>query len=275
MSTPSYQNVQLDHQTIADFSEQWTTFTDNTGYYGSTELLADIFGPLLSLSALRGWRVGDIGSGTGRIVNMLLDAGADHVVAVEPSDAFDVLRQNTAARASQVSLIRGTGEAIPAGANLDLVVSIGVVLCITNPAPVIAAARAALRPGGRLLVWVYGREGNRIYLTFCQPLRALTTRLPHRALNGLCSALNVLADVYIGLCAVIPLPLHRYVRNVFGRLSREKRHLVIYDQLNPSYAKYYTEEEARRLLEDGGFRDVRLHHRHGYSWTVIGEKPGP
>ena len=30
-------------QTIADFGEQWTRYTDNDGFYGSTELLKDIF----------------------------------------------------------------------------------------------------------------------------------------------------------------------------------------------------------------------------------------
>ena len=125
------------------------------------------------------------------------------------------------------------------------------------------------------LVWLYGREGNRLYLAIFQPLRAITRRLPHRVLAGLCSTLNVVADGDIFLCRVLPLPLHDYVQNVFRWLSRDKRYLVIYDQLNPSYSKYYTQAEARRLLEEGGFSDVRVYHRHGYSWTVIGEKVAP
>ena len=51
------------------------------------------------------------------------------------------------------------------------------------------------------------------------------------------------------------------------------RYLTVFDQLNPSYAKYYTEEEAGQLMKRAGFADVRLHHRHGYSWTVLGRKP--
>jgi hypothetical protein len=38
-------------------------------------------------------------------------------------------------------------------------------------------------------------------------------------------------------------------------------------------ARYYKEAEARALFEEAGFRDVRLHHRHGYFWTVIATKP--
>jgi predicted RNA methylase len=38
-----------------------------------------------------GRQVADIGSGTGRIVAMLLAAGAARVTAIEPSRAFEVL----------------------------------------------------------------------------------------------------------------------------------------------------------------------------------------
>jgi len=48
--------------------------------------------------------------------------------------------------------------------------------------------------------------------------------------------------------------------------------LIIYDQLRPTYAKYYTGAEACALLASAGFSDVRAHHRHGYSWAVVGTK---
>ena len=52
-------------KTIDDFTDQWLNFRDNPGYYGSSKLLADIFGPLLSIDDVAGMRVADIGSGTG------------------------------------------------------------------------------------------------------------------------------------------------------------------------------------------------------------------
>ena len=260
-------------KTIDDFSEQWTRYTENDGYYASVDLFRDICGPLVEPEELRGAHIGDIGSGTGRIVGMLLAAGAARVVAVEPSDAFDVLKANTAEDADKIEYIRGRGENIPAGRNLDLVVSIGVLHHISDPAPVVRAAFDALRPGGRLLVWLYGREGNETYLRFVEPLRRITTRLPQPALAGISHLLNIALGVYIPLCRVLPLPLRGYMRNVIGRFSRSKRFLAIYDQLNPAVARYYGRAEAEALLASAGFVDVRLHHRHGYSWTVIGEKP--
>src|SRR5688500_2865869 len=176
MSNPPHA---LRDRTIADFGDQWTRFQTNEGYYGSSELFADVCGPLLAAEEVRGRRVADIGSGTGRIVRMLLETGAAHVIAVEPSDAFPVLQRNLEEFGNRVECIRATGEHLPTGRVLHLVTSIGVLHHIPDPAPVARAAFDALTPGGRFLVWLYGREGNRAYLALTQPLRAVTTRLPH------------------------------------------------------------------------------------------------
>jgi SAM-dependent methyltransferase len=263
----------LTSRTIADFGEQWTAYRDNPGYYGSTGLLADLFGPLMALDDVRGRRVADIGSGTGRIVNMLLDAGAEHVVAVEPSDAFTVLRQNIAERADRVTCLNVRGDELPAEPDLDIVVSMGVLHHIPDPAPVVDACYRALKPGGRIVVWLYGREGNETYLRVAEPLRAVTRRLPHALLAAFCSVLNIALDAYIFLCRFIPLPMRNYMRNVLARFPRSVRRLTIYDQLNPAFAHYYRRDEAEALLARAGFRDVTCWHRHGYSWSVAGKRP--
>jgi hypothetical protein len=59
-------------RTIADFGDQWQRYTDNEGYYGDVDILEGTFGPLLKLEEIEGKRVAEIGSGTGRIVKMLL-----------------------------------------------------------------------------------------------------------------------------------------------------------------------------------------------------------
>jgi hypothetical protein len=62
------------------------------------------------------------------------------------------------------------------------------------------------------------------------------------------------------------------MRDIIAKLPYQKRFLVVYDQLNPHYAKYYKRHEAEELLTKAGFKDVRTHHRHGYSWSVVGTK---
>src|SRR5689334_4867209 len=117
----------LTSRTIDDFGDQWTRYTANDGFYASLELLADIFGPLLALDALKGKRVAEIGSGSGRIVSMLLAAGAGHVTALEPSRAIRVLQDNTHREANRITYLQCRGEELPAKPAHDIVVSIGVL----------------------------------------------------------------------------------------------------------------------------------------------------
>ena len=260
-------------KTIADFGDQWVRFTDNSGYYGSSELFTDITAPLLNPVDVAGKRVADIGSGTGRIVAMLLAAGAEHVTAIEPSRAFSVLSARFTGQSERVSCHQLHGECVGDFGPFDLIVSFGVLHHIREPAPIVAAAHAALRPGGRFFVWLYGREGNGLYLALVEPLRALTKRLPDRIVDGIVCGMDVPLAAYIWLCRFLPLPMRAYMREHLGRLDRAKRRLTIFDQLNPTYAKYYRRHEAEALLANAGFQDIQLQHRHQYSWSVIGTKP--
>ena len=264
----------LRRRTIDDFGDQWTRYTDNDGFYGSTDLLADVLGPLIPVSAFQGKRVADIGSGTGRIVGMLLRAGAERVLAVEPSRAVEVLRRNLEGDSKRVDILHASGDALPADLNLDFVVSIGVLHHVPAPRPVVDAAFRALRPGGRIIVWLYGSDGHRAIVSTIRIMRAVTTRLPHWMLTPVASIGTVILDLYIPACRRFAfLPLADYVVNVLSRFDRRKRYLVVYDQLRPAYAKYYAGDEARALLEGSGFVDVELYHRRGYSWTAIGRRP--
>ena len=263
----------LQAKTIADFGEQWTAYPDSEGFFGSVELFDDIFHPLVSASHVSGLDVAEIGAGTGRFVNILAEAGAARIVAVEPSAAFRVLEETTRKHRQRITYLNVTGDRLPASGDLDYVFIIGVLHHIPEPDPVVAASFAALKPGGKLAVWLYGREGNSMYLVLVNMLWSLTRRLPHRWLEWFVAALYPLFWCYLTACRWLPLPLAAYMRRVMLPLTPAKRRLVIYDQLNPSYAKYYTRQEAYDALARHGFNDVRLHHRHGYSWTVVGTRP--
>ena len=263
----------LQRDTIADFEAQWWAYRDSDGYFGSPEIFADMLGPLMRPDEVKGRRVLEIGSGAGRIVNILLGLGAAHVIAVEPSSSIEVLAENLREHLDRITLLRLPGDRVPPTADIDLVFSIGVLHHIPDPAPAVKAAFEALRPGGRIAIWLYGREGNAAYLAFALPLRMLTRRLPHRVLAALVRLIDLPLVAYIGLCRVLPLPLAGYMREVMARLDPPKRRLTIYDQLNPAYAKYYMRSEALDLLAGAGFQDIGIHHRHGYSWSLVGTRP--
>ncbi|MGO9138868.1 MAG: class I SAM-dependent methyltransferase [Syntrophales bacterium] len=259
-------------KTIADFGKQWSKYKDNSGYYGSTEMFADIVEPLISVKTFNGLTVLDVGSGTGRIINMLLSVGVSSVTGVEPSKAFDGLKK-TFCRDSRVELLNTSGHYIPATDKYDIALSIGVLHHIPNPKPVVDAMMRSLRPGGRVLVWLYGLEGNESYVSIFSKIRKVTTRIPHLLLVWTVWIAYTMFRAYHFLARYFSVPMRNYILNVIGKMAPDKQRLVIYDQLNPCYAKYYTEAEAKRLLTDSGFINVQLFHRHGYSWTVVGQKP--
>ena len=264
---------ELQARTIADFGEQWTKYPGSEGFFGSVALFNDIFHPLLAADDVAGKRVAEIGAGIGRFVNILAAAGASHVVALEPSDAFKVLQENTRGFRDRITYLDVTGDKLPAAGDLDYVFIIGVLHHIPEPDPVVAASLHALKPGGQLAVWLYGREGNSMYLLLVRTLWLVTRRLPHRLLAWLVAAMYPFFWAYMTMCRWLPLPLAAYMRRVMVPLTPAKRRVVIYDQLNPAYAKYYTRAEAHDALARHGFTSVRLHHRHGYSWTVVGTRP--
>ena len=255
-----------------EFGEQWVNFQENEGYYGNLDVFEDILGELLSIEDIKGKSVAEIGSGTGRIVNMLAQAGAAKIVAIEPSEAMGPLKKNTAGVQDRITYIQEMGDRW-AHPDLDYVFSIGVLHHIFDPFPTIKNAFANLKPGGKFVIWVYGRENNELYLRLAEPIRALTTRIPHIFLAALSWPLLLALDVYVALCKIVPLPMRSYMLNHIARLNQHSRRITIYDQLNPTWAKYYFGHEAEDLLKSSGFTDVRSFHRHGYSWTVVGTKP--
>ena len=105
------------------------------------------------------------------------------------------------------------------------------------------------------------------------PLRFVTTRLSHFALAGLVRVLDLALVGYLGLCRFLPLPMRGYFNDVIRKLTSDKRRLVIYDQVNPSYVRYYTRAQAEGLMK-GQFEDVRLYHHDETTWTIIGRRPG-
>ena len=110
-------------RTIRDFGEQWTTYEDNAGYYGSSDFLADILGPLASDLSLEGARIADIGAGTGfGMLKEGLQAYLMQRVATGgvPLDAAHLLYLSTLAGAEALGLAHEIGSFCP-GKSADFV----------------------------------------------------------------------------------------------------------------------------------------------------------
>ena len=59
---------------------------------------------------------------------------------------------------------------------------------------------------------------------------------------------------------------------IFNKFSFKHKCYVIFDQLNPSFAKYFTKQELKDVLNECGFEIDRLEHKYEYSYTAICRK---
>jgi SAM-dependent methyltransferase len=221
----------------------------------------------LEPDVFRGKDVLDAGCGMGRNSFWAARHGARSVLAVDCAEpalasAREVLSGVPGARVERCDLYQ-----LPYEEAFDLVFSIGVVHHLEHPRRALARLVRALRPGGTLLVWVYGRGGLGPWAAFVRALLPLLRRLPPRAVHSLAYALSI--PIWLGLR--LPLRWPEYLAEVrefpFAHL-----HKIVFDQLLPDIAHYYRRHEVEALFRGLPLARVEIHANRGYSWTIVCEK---
>lgn len=221
----------------------------------------------LPLTFFAGKDVLDAGCGIGRNSYWPLKHGATRVFAFDfDQRTVDVARENLKEFANaQVQLLSiydlaKTNE-------FDVAMSIGVVHHLAHPKKAVQNLARSLKNGGRLILWVYAREGNERYLLFVNPLRRfVTSRLPPGACRALAGLLAAVLRVYIALPQ--KSEYLRFLRTVpFRQLTA-----IVFDQLLPTIANYWTKQEVLDLVAGLPLEVESLSHTQGMSWTLIARR---
>ena len=263
--------MKIDHKdSYLDFGEQFEIDNKIDGYHGSKEMLEEIVHPF-DLKLIKNKVVMEVGSGSGRILKNLLKFKPKKITGVEPSKAINVARKNNN-ESKKIIFKNIKGEDIKDLKRYDFVFSLGVIHHIPNYKKVCENIYNSLKTNGKFICWVYGYEGNELYIFIFNNLRRLTILMPDFLLRYLCNFLNAILYIYIFLCKFFSLPLKDYLLNVFAKCSYSKRNYIIFDQLNPSFSKYFKKEEISKLMKKSGFKQVKVYSRHKYSWTIISKK---
>lgn len=261
-----------DDRTIKDFGSQWSRFPDpKDTFHSSPEIFFDTLQGLYDPADVAGKRVVEIGSGSGRVLEILRGFEPLELVGIEPSQNASVLTERFA-EDSVVRIIQADG-ATPLATKFDVCFIIGVLHHIPEPMPVLVNVREMLQAEGVMVVWVYGREGRaRIAVLAIQLLRLLTIHLPDRVLVMMSRWLATAVRWYGRLVAGLRwprFPMREYLANVFLPCSSEKQVEIVFDQLNPRCARYYSRKELYEQLLSAGFSEVKMAVRHGYSITAV------
>ena len=263
----------LRKKTIKDFNDQWKLQGElNSDYWASDQILFDQISEIFPVESIKGMIVGDVGAGTGRVVKTFLKYHPKKIYAIEPSiTGINHINQNLKNN-KNLEVINSDGLSFKTPELCDFIYSLGVIHHIKNPTDILKNINKNLKSKGKILVWVYGYENNILYICIYKFLSIITKKLPDKILYFIAMLLNGCLQPYIFLCKFFNLPLKKYFLEVFNKCGWVKRNDIIFDQLNPAYAKYYKKKEIEKELLDAGFVNLKFYHRHSYSWTVLGEK---
>ena len=217
----------------------------------------------------RGARVLDVGCGMGRNSHWALARGAASVLAIDLDErSLEAARRNLAGWPT-AEVRRMSAHAIDAENSFDVAMAIGVIHHLDDPDGALRRMTAAVRPGGRVLVWLYGRENNGWIVRLFDPLRrALLARLP----LGLVHALSLPATALLWLALHLGwgrLPYHDLLR----RLGFAHLRAIVFDHMIPRTATYWRREQALDLLRRAGLDEVEAVWVNRMSWSVVGRKP--
>lgn len=249
------------------FASEWTVYREILPLH--KEQFIEWIQPL-PLDFFKGKRFLDAGCGIGRNSLWPLRAGAASGVSFDFDErTVDVARFNLEDHPRCEVLYRSIYD-IQYENEFDVVICIGVLQHLPDPRLALEKLSRALKPGGTLILWVYSQEGNKRYLLLFDPIRKyLTSRLPPRVTLTIARILTAALKIYIHLPHK-----NRYIMHLRERSFRHTE-AVVYDQLLPPIANYWTKAEVLSLIKGLFLRPKHMTHTNGISWTLVAEKTPP
>ena len=211
----------------------------------------------------------DVGCGMGRNSYWPLSYDAAAGVAIDVDRRSLASARRTLAKFPNATVHAMSAYDIEYRDHFDIVFSIGVIHHLEFPERALQAMVAAAKPGGRVLIWVYGLENNRWIVYFLTPIRkAVFSRLP----IGLVHHLSLYPALILWLALRLGVQRIEYFR-LLRRLSFRNLRSIVFDQMLPKIANYWPRDHVARLLREAGLEDVRLAWVNQMSWSAIGTKP--
>lgn len=211
----------------------------------------------------------DVGCGMGRNSYWPASYGASEGLAIDVDARSLASARRTLSKFPSVRVDERSAYEIGERDRFDIAFSIGVIHHLEHPERALAGMVQAVKPGGRVLIWVYGLENNRWLVSFLDPLRkALFSRLP----IGLVHHLSIYPTALLWLGLRLGVGRIAYFNLLRGFTFRHLRSIV-FDQMLPKIANYWPRETVERLLRERGLENIETRWVNEMSWAAIGTKP--
>lgn len=210
----------------------------------------------------------DVGCGMGRNSVWPLRYGAAHGVAIDVDARSLACARHNLEDFANVEVREISAYAIPYENEFDISFSLGVIHHLDQPALALENMVKATKPGGRVLIWVYGRENNEWIVRFVDPLRkALFSRLPMPLIDHL----SLYPTALLWLALRVGFGRTEYMRLIRGFGFRHL-HEIVFDQLLPRVSCYWKRAEVEQLMREAGLAEIELHWVNEISWSALGRK---
>lgn len=181
------------------------------------------------------------------------------------------IAKNRNSAATNISFVEDDIASMDLQSQFDVVFSIGVVHHTDNPDEAVRNLIRHLKPGGRLILWVYSKEGNWITENIVERVRGQFISDMHtHSIVGVSRVITLLMYFPIFSLYLLPLkvlPYYEYFQN-FRRLSFERNVLNVFDKLNAPQVQFIDEKRIRKWLSHERFSDVHVSRYKGVSWRV-------
>jgi SAM-dependent methyltransferase len=216
----------------------------------------------------------DAGCGKGRHIFLSAQFKARTVVGVDLSNAVEAAYRNTRALPN-VHVVQADIGNLPFARPFDLAYSIGVLHHLPVPKQGFVSLAGHVRPGGRIVAWVYGKEGNLWIEKLVDPVRKnITSRLPRWITR--CLSFGPAVILYAGLKLLyrpavrIPwlkrlLPYSDYLCSISG-YSFAENFWNVFDQLVAPTAFYHSQEEVVDWFQTIQGQNVKISRHNSNSW---------
>ncbi|MEO8445923.1 MAG: class I SAM-dependent methyltransferase [bacterium] len=250
----------------SEWSEQWTMLQDNELF-----LFKDWILPY-TLEDFRDKAILECGCGGGQHTSFVAPY-ARSVTAVDLNTTEIAKQKNHEFK--NIDFVEADIAKMDLQKKFDIVFSIGVIHHTDDPDATVENLKKHVKPGGKLIVWVYSEEGNGLVKHGVEPMRKMFLKnMSRKNLLGLSKITTALVCVPVYSVYLLPLkflPFYEYFQN-FRKMTFYRNTLNVFDKLNAPQVDFISRERIGRWFSKNEFSVVNILPYKGVSWSGSGVK---